>query len=120
MARGAAATLIIGRLIAKKAIDEFGAPRIVTPQGLRDDDVVVSIAGYGAPTVQLEKLIGEGELVYALGAMEEHLGITVTAILPAEIGGGNSILPITLAGEKRAGCRRRRWDGTSFPRTSNE
>ena len=90
----------IGRLIAKKAIDEFGAPRIVTPQGLRDDDVVVSIAGYGAPTVQLEKLIGEGELVYALGAMEEHLGITVTAILPAEIGGGNSILPITLAAKK--------------------
>ncbi|MFC4349614.1 DUF917 domain-containing protein [Kordiimonas lipolytica] len=87
----------IGRLIATKAIQDCGEPTVLDLDQVKDDDFVVTVAGYGAPTVQIEKLIGEGELEKALAKLEQHLKKKVTAIIPAEIGGSNSLVPIALA-----------------------
>lgn len=84
----------IGRLVAGEAFARHGAPRILAPADLPDDALVCSIAGFGAPTVQVEKLIRGDEVMAALDRLEAHLGRRVDALLPAEIGGGNSLLPL--------------------------
>ncbi|RVT92979.1 DUF917 domain-containing protein [Sphingomonas crocodyli] len=87
----------IGHLIAREAIAQYGAPDVIDVEDLADDAVVMSIAGFGAPTVQIEKLIGGGEVELALATLEHHLGVKASAIMPAEIGGSNSMIPILLA-----------------------
>jgi len=84
----------IGRLVAAEAFARHGAPRIVAATDLPDDALVCSIAGFGAPTVQVEKLIRGDEVMAALDRLEAHLGRRIDALLPAEIGGGNSLLPL--------------------------
>jgi uncharacterized protein len=64
---------------------------------LPDDAVVVSVGGFGAPTVSFEK-VGRGPAtVRAVRALERVTGRTVTHIVPAEIGGGNALLPVSVA-----------------------
>lgn len=87
----------IGRLIAEQAINEHGAPVMLEPSELEDDMTVFSIAGFGAPTVQMEKLIQGEEVLFALDKLEKITGRRVDALIPAEIGGGNSMAPIMVA-----------------------
>jgi DUF917 family protein len=64
---------------------------------LPDDAVVVSVGGFGAPTVSFEK-VGRGPATLrAVRALERIAGRTVTHIVPAEIGGGNALLPVSVA-----------------------
>lgn len=87
----------IGRLIVQAAIEKHGSPTLLPPEELDDDMNVVSIAGFGAPTVQMEKLIHGDEVIFALEKLEEITGRKADAIIPAEIGGGNSMTPIMVA-----------------------
>lgn len=87
----------IGRLIARQAIEEHGSPLLLELDDLKDDMLVASIAGFGAPTVQMEKLIHGDEVLFALSKLESILGRKVDALIPAEIGGGNSMTPIMVA-----------------------
>jgi len=51
----------------------------------------------GAPTVDIEKLCSVADMHYAVEALENHLGYTATAIMAAEIGGLNSVMPVAYA-----------------------
>jgi DUF917 family protein len=90
----------IGKLIVEAAIEQHGSPTLLDPSELDDDMNVFSIAGFGAPTVQMEKLIHGDEVMFALAKLEEITGRKVDAIIPAEIGGGNSMTPIMVAATK--------------------
>src|SRR6185295_15324474 len=57
----------------------------------------VPIAGMGAPTVIIEKIIGFGEGERVLRAIEQRLGRKATAIMSAEIGGINALFPVAMA-----------------------
>lgn len=87
----------IGRLLAQNAIKEFGAPRVISADELDDDAAVFTAAMLGSPPVLLEKGCRGEDLDLAIHKLEERLGRKAEAILPIEIGGINSTLPIMAA-----------------------
>ena len=87
----------IGHMLAKNAIQEFGLPSVVHPNDLDDDATVLTIAMLGAPTVLTEKAACGDDVDLAIKKMEEHIGKKADALLPIEIGGVNSMLPIMAA-----------------------
>ena len=87
----------VGALIAKRLIRIHGAVPVVELDDLTADDFVVPIGGIGAPSVSVERIMAESELSAAVRAIERATGRTATALMPIEIGGGNSLLPIAAA-----------------------
>jgi DUF917 family protein len=87
----------IGRLAAREAFQAYGLPEIWAPMDVPDDALLCTVAGYGAPTVAIEKLICGDEVEHCLAIFEKHLGRKVDALIPAEIGGSNSLTPLMLA-----------------------
>lgn len=90
----------IGRLIAREAIRTYGAPTVIDLDNLEDDAAVYAVAGFGAPTVQVEKLACGDEVEFALDKLERFTGRKADALLSAEIGGSNSMIPIMLAARR--------------------
>jgi len=105
----------IGRLLAQAAIAEFGMPEVVEPEDVPDDAVVFSAAMLGAPTVLVEKASNGDDIDLALKRMSQRIGKKPDYILPIEIGGLNSMLPILAAA--RAGLPLINCDGMgrAFP-----
>lgn len=66
---------------------------------LRDDSLVVCVAGMGAPTVVLESLISKGVWSRLVRRMEEYLGRKIDALIAGEIGGLNTIVPMVTASQ---------------------
>ncbi|MDP6267974.1 MAG: DUF917 domain-containing protein [Arenicellales bacterium] len=87
----------IGGLLLQSAIEHGQAPQIISVDDIDDDAVVVPIAMMGAPTVMLEKLPNGAEPERALRRFEERLGKPATALVAAEIGGFNALLPLIAA-----------------------
>ena len=87
----------LGLLQALQATGDFGPVPLVDLDELPDDDLIMPCGGIGAPTVSVEKIENgdEGE------RLREHLefltGRKVAALMAAEIGGSNGLLPITWA-----------------------
>ena len=87
----------IGRLLCQAAMREFGPPRIIDVSSLADDATVAFIAMVGAPTVVVEKAVSGADIDLALQRLSQRLGRPLDALMPAEIGGVNSTLPIVAA-----------------------
>ena len=64
---------------------------------LSDDDVVVPVASVGAPTILTEKGVGSNEFTKLIDMVGSYYGKKITAIMPIEAGGVNSMLPIAAA-----------------------
>lgn len=89
----------IGRLLAETAVDRHGPVTLVGIDEVPPDAVVVPVAMLGAPTVSQEKLPNGEETLAALRALEAATGRAATHIVPIEIGGMNSLIPLALAAE---------------------
>lgn len=87
----------IGRLLAQNAIKEFGAPKVISADDLDDDTAVFTAAMLGSPPVLMEKGCRGDDIDLAIRNLEKHLGRKAEAIMPIEIGGVNSTLPIMAA-----------------------
>jgi uncharacterized protein len=87
----------IGALMLRQAIRDHGPIDLIDVEQLGDDDFAVPFAMMGAPTVLVEKLPNGGEMVAALRALERYRSEKARAILCAEIGGINALLPLVLA-----------------------
>ena len=87
----------IGRLMAQAAIRTFGHPQIIHPSQLDDDATVAFIAMLGAPTVLNEKAASGDDIELAIERLSQRIGKPIDALMPAEIGGVNSTLPIVAA-----------------------
>lgn len=87
----------VGRMLATSAIQEFGMPEIVEPDDLADDAEVCTVAMLGAPTVLIEKAACGDDVDLVISRLEKYTGKKIDAILPVEIGGVNSMLPIMAA-----------------------
>lgn len=90
----------IGKLMAQNAIRQHGDVTLLSPEEVPDHAWVVPIAGFGAPVIILEKLFGGREAVAAFDMMEKYLGEKIYAIMPAEAGGLNGVIPFAVAAEK--------------------
>jgi DUF917 family protein len=88
---------LIGRLLVEQALAEGCTVRVIDPDELDDDVLVIASAMMGAPTVVLEKIPNGHEAVDALRRLEEHLGRKADAVIPMECGGLNSMIPLLVA-----------------------
>jgi DUF917 family protein len=83
------------RLLTLLEDDEYpDAVDIVQPTDLAADATVTSVGGMGAPTIGVEKLPNGQEEINALESIERFAGRKVDALIPGEIGGVNSIVPL--------------------------
>ncbi|HYH11492.1 MAG TPA: DUF917 domain-containing protein [Thermomicrobiales bacterium] len=89
----------LGKLIARKFVEDGARIEIVDPDEVPDDAVVASVGGMGSPTVSIERLRRADESVKALRALERHVGKRVTHLVPSEIGGSNSTTPMVVAAQ---------------------
>ena len=86
----------IGKLMAREAIRQFGPVPLYSLDELADDDLVMPVAGMGAPTVLREKLPAGDDIVRAFHTLAKYAGRRARATMSIEAGGMNSIRPIYL------------------------
>jgi uncharacterized protein len=91
----------IGKLLAKRAIREYGEVQLVSVDEVDDDAFVVPSAMMGAPTVMVEKLPRGDEIVRAFEALRNFVGRPVTHTVSIEAGGLNSTTPFAVAAQLR-------------------
>ncbi len=86
----------IGALMLRQAIEDHGPIELIDVESVGDEEFMVPFAMMGAPTVLVEKLPNGDEMVAALRAIERYRNRRASAILCAEIGGINALLPLVL------------------------
>ena len=89
----------IGKLLAQRSVRKHGPTKLITLDELHDDDLLISVAMIGAPSVMLERLAETGPLIHALRELEAKLGRQAKALFSAEVGGLNSVIPFSIATE---------------------
>jgi uncharacterized protein len=89
----------LGKLLAEVAITRHGPITLVGIGEVPPDAVIIPVSMLGAPTVCQEKLPNGTETLAALRALEQATGAEATHLVPIEIGGMNSLIPLALAAE---------------------
>lgn len=89
----------LARLLVQQAIENFGPIRMVDADELPPDARVLTVAGVGAPTVILEKIPAGTEYVGSVHALSNYLGEKPAAVMPIEVGGMNTLIPLAVATE---------------------
>ncbi|MFO7532330.1 MAG: DUF917 domain-containing protein [Candidatus Limnocylindrales bacterium] len=84
-------------LMAMQAIGDHGPVELVSYDDLPDDGIIMSCGFLGAPTVTIEKLSSGDEGSYLREEVERLRGAPVSALMCAEIGGSNGMVPLTWA-----------------------
>lgn len=87
----------LGFLRVRELLRSGGTVRVIDPEEVADDDLLVVVGGMGSPMVSYEKLARGNEETAAAQALERHLGRPFDAIAPFEMGGGNSMVPMIVA-----------------------
>jgi uncharacterized protein len=83
--------------VLKELVAVRGPVRVLSPADLARDAVVVNVSFVGAPVVMTEKLLCEDQVRLAVDAMARRLGSPIHALIAAEIGGANGLLPMIAA-----------------------
>jgi len=89
-----AATHIWGRWPLSAAYDQYGPPRVIEVAELDDDAMVALPFLVGSPVPFIEKFPLGQELIDAFHALDRFLDRKLTAVMAAEIGGANSVVPL--------------------------
>ncbi len=90
----------LGSLLAKNAIKTYGPIKVISPMDLKDDDIVAPVSSVGAPTIMIEQLPSKDDTENALRLYEEYTGKKINAVMPIEIGGENSLIPMLCAASR--------------------
>lgn len=89
----------IPMLMVKDAVRRYGPVPIVQPDDLPADGLVIPVGAGGAPTALIERFFEGSEWRIAVRALEKRLGRKAVALMAAELGGGNAVLPVAAAAE---------------------
>ncbi|MCA9880270.1 MAG: DUF917 domain-containing protein [Thermomicrobiales bacterium] len=89
----------LGKLAAIQAMERFGPLQLAEITELPDDMLVAFPFAIGSPVPFLERITMTKELVTAYHAMCRYMGKTIGAVMSAEIGGMNSVLPFAVGRE---------------------
>src|SRR6266699_7279159 len=84
-------------LQALQATEDFGPATLVDVDELPDDALIMPCGSIGAPTVSIEKIENGDEGARLRDHLEYMTGRRVAALMSAEIGGANGLLPISWA-----------------------
>jgi len=87
----------IGQLRVRETLRSGKRVRVISPDELGDDDLVMVCGAMGSPVIAYEKLPRGDEETAALQETEAVLGRRADAIAPFEMGGGNSMAPMVVA-----------------------
>jgi DUF917 family protein len=87
----------IAKLMVRQAIQEHGPITVVAPDELPADGLVLTTAVIGAPTVILEKIPSGEEFKKSVLALAQYLGKDPVALMPIEVGGMNTLIPLVTA-----------------------
>lgn len=87
----------VGKLMAMQAIQKYGPVKVLQLDELDDEELVMPVGSIGAPSVSNEKIASEEEIYAPAEALKDFFPERTQAIMPIEIGGGNSLLPIACA-----------------------
>jgi DUF917 family protein len=89
----------IGLLQSLQAIEDFGPVPLAGLDELPEDAMIMPCGMIGAPVVNIEKFGNGAEGSRLRDNMEQVWGLPVAALMAAEIGGSNGLLPIAWAAE---------------------
>jgi DUF917 family protein len=89
----------IARLMVRQAMEDYGTVMIADPADLDPDGLVLTVAVIGAPTVIAEKVPSGSEFTGCLNALSNYLGKKPVALMPIEVGGMNTLIPIAVAAQ---------------------
>lgn len=106
----------INLLMTLHQFESCGGVELVSVEDLTDDALVVPLANVGAPLVGIERLARGDECDRLIDAIENHYGRKVSAVFPAEIGGGNALLPLAVAARKKIPVLDGDTIGRAFPK----
>src|SRR5262245_41525079 len=81
-------------LAARSALEEHGAVDVIALESMADDTLILPVAGWGAPTVGIEKLASGDEGATLVRMAERWFARKIDALMIGEIGGGNGVDPI--------------------------
>jgi len=87
----------IGKLMALGAVRKHGKVKLIDPDSIADDALIIPVAMMGAPTVLEEKACNGGEYIALCKMVEDYFGRKIDALMPMEAGGFNSLLPVSAA-----------------------
>lgn len=87
----------LGGLMLREALLEGYSVSVIDVESIPDDALTVPFGMMGAPTVIVEKIPNGAEMVAALRTTERYLGEAAQAVMCAEIGGLNALVPLVLA-----------------------
>lgn len=105
----------VGKLMAIGALRKYGPVPVLSPHEVPDDELVICVAGMGAPTVSNERIPNADSPYNALRRLEQHLGKKAYAIVPMECGGSNSAVPFMAAARARVPVVDADGMGRAFP-----
>lgn len=88
-----------GKLLARRHLREGGQMIVVPLDDLPVDALGVSVGGMGAPVIGIERIIRGDEALTALRRLEQRLGRPVTHVVPGEVGGSNSTIPLVVSAQ---------------------
>jgi DUF917 family protein len=88
-----------GKLMALQQLKMGREIEVVHPSAVPDTAIVTSVGGMGAPTVGVERIEQGEESLRAMRALEKRTGKTIEYVVPSEIGGGNSIVPLIVGAQ---------------------
>ncbi len=86
----------LGKLMALSVLERGMRIRLISPEEVPDDALVIPSAAMGTPTVLIEKISKGDEVVEAFKRLERFFGREVYATMPIEAGGVNSVNPLTV------------------------
>jgi len=70
---------------------------LIHPDDLADDDMVAELGIMGAPLVGEERLTDPEQCARPARAMEQYMGKPFAAVMSAEMGGANGVMPLLVA-----------------------
>lgn len=89
----------LGMLGTIQSIRRHGNLSLYSLDELPDDTLAVSPFAIGSPVPYVERLSMTDEILAAFAAMSRYLGKEIGAIISAEIGGANSVVPLAVGRE---------------------
>ncbi len=89
----------VGMLRSRELLRKGAKVDILPLDALPDDAWISEVGGIGAPVVSVEKIEQGSECLRAMRAVEETAGVSMAALICAEIGGANSMEPIITAAQ---------------------
>jgi len=87
----------LGLLNMRRLYAEGLRVSLLSPLALADGDWVAVVSNMGAPLIGQERLADSRNIARAVKIQEGLLGAKFSAVMPLEIGGGNSIQPLMAA-----------------------